>query len=326
MFVVTPWLDHYFVIPLYLACVCIPIYGLAQAQAGIAHAYDQANLAVMPFYIWRQLTITAALGAAYFLGLATDAVTAMLIAVGSTWAVTVLQMFVLNRRLAEKVPAGPRQYEPRTWLASSLPLFVVDFFYLLLTYSDILVLQQFSKPDDIAQYYAAARILAIVAFVYFAMAGATTHKFTQYQVTGDSKQLAAYFAQATKWTFWPSLAACAGILIVGKPLLALFGPQFVSAYPVMVLLAIGMLAKAALGPAEPLLAMLDRRRELAAIYAVAFVLNVVLCCVLIPRFGIEGAAAATSATLVLQSIAVFFVARRTLGIHVFVLGGAKARS
>src|ERR1700687_2123073 len=31
-----PWLDHFAVIPLYLACVIIPIYGLVQAQAGIA--------------------------------------------------------------------------------------------------------------------------------------------------------------------------------------------------------------------------------------------------------------------------------------------------
>ena len=319
----TPWFDHYLVIPLYLACVCIPIYGLAQAQAGIAHAYDQANLAVMPFYIWRQLTITAALGAAYFLGFATDAVTAMQIAVGATWAVTVGQMFVLNRRLREKVPPGRRHYEPRTWLRTSLPLFVVDFFYLLLTFSDILVLERFSTPDEIAKYYAAARILAIVAFVYFAIAGATTHKFAQYHVTGDSKRLASFFAEAIKLTFWPSLAACAGILLLGKPLLALFGEQFVAAYPVMFLLSVGMLARAALGPAEPLLNMLGRRRELAMIYAVTFVLNVALCCLLIPRFGIEGAAASTSAALVLGSIAVFVVAKRKLGIHVFILGGAR---
>ena len=40
-----PWLDSFTVIPLYLACVTIPIYGVVQVQAGIAQAYDWPNLA-----------------------------------------------------------------------------------------------------------------------------------------------------------------------------------------------------------------------------------------------------------------------------------------
>ena len=50
--------------PLYLACVTIPVYGLVQVQAGIAQSYDWPNLALMPFYIWRQLAITVLMGAA----------------------------------------------------------------------------------------------------------------------------------------------------------------------------------------------------------------------------------------------------------------------
>ncbi len=36
--VLEPWLDNFIVIPLYLACVMIPIYGLVQVQAGIAQS------------------------------------------------------------------------------------------------------------------------------------------------------------------------------------------------------------------------------------------------------------------------------------------------
>src|ERR1700690_1675389 len=101
---IAPWLDHFLVVPLYLACVVIPIYGLVQAQAGIAQSYDWPNLALMPFYIWRQLTITALMGAAYLFGAPTDAVTAMIIAMVTSWAVTIGQLFMLDRRLKEKVP------------------------------------------------------------------------------------------------------------------------------------------------------------------------------------------------------------------------------
>ncbi len=207
-----PWLDHFAVIPLYLACVIIPIYGLVQAQAGIAQSFDWPNLALMPFYIIRQLAIAVLMGAAYLFGAPTDAVTAMIVAVVTTWAVTVGQMFVLNRRLKDKVPDGPKRYETKTWLATSIPIFVVEGFYLLLTYVDILALEHFGSPDEVAVYYAGARLLAIVAFVYFAIAGATTHKFTEYHVAGDKQRLASFFAETIRWTFWPSLAACAVIL------------------------------------------------------------------------------------------------------------------
>ena len=59
---------QFVVVPLYLACVTIPIYGLVQMQAGIAQSYDWPNLALMPFYIIRQFTITVLMGAAYFIG------------------------------------------------------------------------------------------------------------------------------------------------------------------------------------------------------------------------------------------------------------------
>ena len=318
-----PHLDRFIVLPLYLACLAVPIYGLVQVQAGIAQSCNWPNLALMPFFIWRQLAITALMGAAYLYGAPTGAMTAMTIAVGATWAVTIVQLVMLDRRLATTVPAGPKTYEPKVWLATSLPIFVSEAFYLLLTYVDILSLEQLRSPDEVAVYYAGARLLAVVSFVYFAIAGATTHKFTEYHVSGDRKRLASFFAETIRWTFWPSLAVCALILALGRPLLALFGAGFERGYGVMFILAIGMLARATVGPAERLLNMLGERKQCAMIYAAAFALNFALCVILIPRIGIEGAGVATSSALVVESILLYVVAKRRLGFHVFIMGGAS---
>jgi O-antigen/teichoic acid export membrane protein len=307
-----PWLDNFVVIPLYLACVMIPIYGLVQVQAGIAQSYDWPNLAFLPFYIIRTSAIIILMGIAWLAGAPTDAPTAMYISIITIYGVTIGQLYVLDRRLKKKVPPGPKTYEPKIWLATSLPIFAVEGLYLLLTYVDILALEHFRSPDEVAVYYAAARLLAIVAFVYFAIAGATTHKFTQYHVSGDRERLASFFRETIKWTFWPSLAICVAILVCGKPLLRLFGAGFDAGYDVMFILAIGMLARAAVGPAERLLIMLGDRKQCMAIYALAFVVNLALCFVLIPRLGIEGAAASISTALVIESIWLYFVVRRRL--------------
>jgi len=323
VFLLSPWLDHFTVIPLYLACVTIPIYGLVQMHSGIAQSFDWPGLALAPFYIWRQLIITVLMGGAWLFGAPTDAVTAMVIAVVTSWAVTIRQLFVLDRRLRKKVQPGPKRYETKVWLATSLPMFLVEGFYLLLTYVDILALEHLRSPDEVAVYYAAARLLALVAFVYFAIANATTHKFTKYHVAGDTERLKKFFGETIRWTFWPSLAACALILALGKPLLWLFGSSFEQAYAVMFILAVGMLSRAAVGPAERLLNMLGERKQCAGVYAAAFAINLVLCFVLIPYLGIEGAAVATSTALAVESILLYRIAKRRLGFHVFLLGGGQ---
>jgi O-antigen/teichoic acid export membrane protein len=319
-----PLLDHYLIIPLYLACVMIPVYGLVQVASGIAQAYDWAGLAYWPFYIIRTTLVIVLMGIAWIAGLPTDANTALYISIISIYGITVGQLVVLNRRLKTKVAPGPRTYEVKVWLGTALPIFVVEGFYLLLTYVDILALQHFGTPDDVATYYAGARLLSIVAFVYFAISGAVTHRFTEYHVAGDKERLASFFAETIRWTFWPSLAICVGILAFGKPLLFLFGREYEAAYPVMFILAIGLMARATVGPAERLLSMLGERKPCALIYAAAFVVNLTLCIVLIPRFGIEGAGASTSAALIFESIMLFIVARRRLGLHVLMWGGKSA--
>src|ERR1019366_3585711 len=142
-------------------------------------------------------------------------------------------------------------------------------------------------------------------------------------VAGNKERLAPFFRETIRWTFWPSLACCAMILAFGRPLLALFGANFTSGYIVMFILAVGMLARAAVGPAERLLNMLGERKQCATVYAIAFAINFCLCVILIPRIGIEGAAVSTSTALVVESILLYLVAKRRLGFHVFILGNQE---
>jgi O-antigen/teichoic acid export membrane protein len=69
--------------------------------------------------------------------------------------------------------------------------------------------------------------------------------------------------------------------------------------------------------------MLGERKQCAAVYAGAFAINLILCAILIPRLGIEGAAVSTSTALVVESIMLYVVAKRRLGFHVFILGNQE---
>jgi O-antigen/teichoic acid export membrane protein len=318
-----PWLDDYERLPLYLACLALPIAGLMQVQSGIARAHNWVQLAQLPTYVIRQLLLIALMGAIALSVFAANAVAAVLVSVAAVWIVGIGQLFILNRRLAATVEPGPKVYDVKKWLTLSLPMLMVDGFYLLLTYSSVLLLQLFQSPHDIAVYYAAEKTLALVAFVHFAVTQTTAHKFSQYHVVGDRDKLAAALAHAIKLTFWPSLAATILVLAAGVPLLWLFGRDFVAGYPLMFIFAVGLMARAAVGPLAAFLNMIGEQRACAAVFAGAFAANVVLCLVLIPWLGIAGAAVSISTALILESAALFFLTKRRIGVHGLIWGAPR---
>jgi O-antigen/teichoic acid export membrane protein len=308
------------IVPLYIGCLTLPPFVVANTQDGIARSHDWMRLGLIPQFIVRQGLIIGFTAGAFALGFHLGATAAMAASAVAVWIAMIGQMIELNRRLAGHVEPGTRAYDFRGWLAISLPILLVESFYLLLSYTDVLVLQQFRPSEEVGVYFAVVKTLALVSFIHYAMSATTAHRFAEYHALGDKARLSAYVAHAIVWTFWPSLAATVALLAFGKPLLWLFGPQFVIGYDIMFVAAIGLVVRSAIGPVERLLNMLGHQHICALAYALAFVMNVALCVVLIPRFGGHGAAAATSLSLTFETVLLFWIVRRRLGLHVLAFG------
>ena len=316
----SPWIDAATVVPLYIGCATLPAFVVANTQDGIARSHDWMRLGLMPQFIVRQTLIIGFTAGAFVLGFDLGANAAMLASFAAVWLAMLGQLVVLNRRLAGHVERGAKTYDVRGWLAVSLPIMLVEGFYLLLSYTDVLILQQFRSSEEVGIYFAVVKTLALVSFIHYAMSATTAHRFAEYHAQGDKERLSAYVAHAIQWTFWPSLAATLVLLAFGKPLLWLFGPQFVVGYDIMFIAAIGLVVRAAIGPVERLLNMLGHQHICALAYALAFVMNLVLCVALVPRWGGHGAAAATTIALVFETVLLFAIVRRRLGLHVLAFG------
>jgi len=317
------WFDEYTVVPLTIAALALPVYSLMHVQDGIARSYNWPNLALMPPFVIRQLIVIALMGLSHVAGIPTDATTGIAIAAISIWVCAAGQYAALNRKLSTEVPPGPKTYDIAHWMRVSAPMFLVDSLYVLLMYVDVLILKQFRSPEEIAIYFAAAKTMALVSFVYFAVSAASAHKYTEYHEAGDRLKLTGFVADSIRWTFWPSLAATLLVLALGWPLLWLFGPRFVSGYELMFVLAIGILARAAIGPGERLLNMLGQQKLCAVAAMIALAVNLTLCFALIPTYGITGAAISTSIAFAVESAAIYAIAKRRLGLHLFVFGGPR---
>jgi O-antigen/teichoic acid export membrane protein len=310
--------DSELFLPFYFACIALPAYILSFMTDGVARSYNWINLALLPAYVVRPLLLIAGVIGLRVAGFELNPTRVLAVLAAAAWISVVVQMVQFDRRLRVIVPAGPKQFETRRWLATALPMIFVWGLYTLLTSTDVLVLKHFRPANEVAHYFAAAKVLALVSMVYFAVAASAAHRFTTYHVAGDRDGLAAFAASTVRWVFWLSLLLSAGILLLGWPILMLFGKDFVSGYPVMAILTVGMLARASIGPAERLLSMIGYQRACAFVYAAAFAFNLGTCLLLAPRYGAIGAAVATAGGFVIESILLFAIAKRGLGLHMFI--------
>lgn len=320
----TDFMESYYVIPFYLGLICLPMIAMSELSEGTARAHNWGNLALMPIYILRPLLILVFMGGAILAGFAPTAVTAVVASILATLAATFYQSVTTLYHAMREVPSGPRDVKLGHWIVISLPIFMAEGFLFLLTNADVLLVGFFLQPDDVAIYFATVKTLALVHFVYFAVKAGAAQRFAQYAHGGEPAQLAAFARDTANWTFWPSLLMGLGVLVVGRPMLMLFGEGFEAGYPLLFTLVAGVMVRASVGPAEALLTMSGHQKVCAVIYGVALTFNIVLTALLIPFLGLWGVALATALAICLETVLLAFVIWRKLGILMFVMAPQPA--
>lgn len=313
--------SNYYLVPIYLAAICLPMLALQEVQDGVARAYNWAGIALAPTFILRPLLILLVMAIALMSGYAPDAPTAMIATIIAVYIASIGQFLLLYFRLKSALPSGPRRYLPTHWLTITIPIFMIEGFYNLLTNVDILFVSHFMEPEDVSVYFAAAKTLALVHFVYFAVKAAAAHRFSTYRTSGNQQRYEQFIVETVHWTFWPSMALALLMLVIGKYFLMLFDPSFVSGESVIWILTIGIIARSSVGPAESVLTMSGKQKACAFVYAATLLFNLILNWMLIPVYGLNGAAMATSSAMVFESMALYAASKRTLGLHIFIIPG-----
>ncbi len=321
IWLMSPFIESYYVVPFALGVICLPMIAMGDLLQGHARAYSWALSALSPTYIVRPVLILALMAGALASGCAPDAVTAVLAAIAATYATTLIQLIGVTARIDAKVAGGPARVHFRQWLAVSLPIFLVESFFFLLTNADVLMVGLYLSPDDVAVYFATVKTLALVHFVYFSVKAGVAQRYAQF-AHGERYKLAAFARETVSWTFWPSLVMAFAVLALGKPMLSLFGPGFDSGYPMLFLLVLGVVARAAVGPCESLLTMSGNQNVCAVIYAMTLALNIGLNMAMIPLFGLWGAAGATAFAMIFEAAALSFTVWRRLGIAMAIFAPA----
>ena len=203
---------------------------------------------------------------------------------------------------------------PAKWVLLSLPIVFAQTFELITQNFDMIAVSYFLGPESTGIYFAALKTIALLAFVNFAVGAASANQIASLHAAGQTEEMRNALDGAINLAFWPTIFGAVILVALAPMLLSLFGKDFAAHGYLTAVLAIGFVAKSWVGPAELYLNVLGYQKLCAAILLVSAAVNILLNIALIPVLGLLGAAIATSVSLIVLAVSLFFISHRRLGV------------
>jgi O-antigen/teichoic acid export membrane protein len=180
---------------------------------------------------------------------------------------------------------------------------------------DVVLVSALAGASAAGVYGAISRYVTAGNFLIFSIGQATSPSLRRSLASGDLDAAERLLRRATGWMVmlvWPYFLLLA---VQADPLARLLNPAFAPGAGALSILAGGMLVSALAGPIDLTLLMLGRSRASLAGTALALAADIVLAWLLVPAFGIVGAAIAWAAAVGLQNGIAALVVHRTAGLR-----------
>lgn len=203
----------------------------------------------------------------------------------------------------------------RQLLAFSLPTSLAGTLSLAAMWIDLLLVGYFRSQAETGIYMAASQISFLFAVVLMSFNAVFAPMIADLYHRGEQRRLNDLYRTSTRWGLLLGLPLFVVIAVDPAGLLRLLmGPRYLDGALPTLILAAGQLINLATGAVGFLLVMSGRQNRWLAASAAALVLNVSLNLVLIPRFGLEGAATATTISVAALFGFGLILVRRTMGL------------
>ena len=200
-------------------------------------------------------------------------------------------------------------------LRFSLPLMFVSAIGIIMHWTDIIMLGILKDAKDVGLYHPVERTAGLIRMILFAFASIFAPLFSQYFHEKNQTKMLEVFQLSTKWILLTSLPLFIFLILFSNTILMLFGSEFGNNSLALPILTVGIMIQAVFGLGSPSLTMSGFQKYNLINALVALFTNIFLNIMLIPQFGIAGAAMGTTIALFLISLLRFFENYYLLGMN-----------
>ena len=305
-----------------VSCALLVATALLQLEAAYLQGFRRVVWSQAPNMLVRPvLFIGGVLALVHLVGMPGTPAMAVAVNLGATIVALAMTMRFRSRAMPAEVRAAPAEFETNVWVHAVGGFLLINFFQTILsTQSDVLVVGSFLGPGDAASYGVASQLITFVGFGGVAIAFAATPMFADLYSRKRHDELQRVVRLAVLGAFAFAVPVLLGLVVLGPLVLRLFGKDFGGAYPILMVLGIGAIVGASVGQmAGFIMTMTGRQYQGGVIIGASAMLNLGLTFVLTPRYGVLGAAAATTVAALVRSTVLVIYIWRTMGLRVLPL-------
>jgi len=174
----------------------------------------------------------------------------------------------------------------------SYPIAISGMALFLLISFDILFLKKYRNDETVAFYSVGVKIMTIVSIIIITINITVSAKISEHFSGQNRNELAKILKNSSRTIFGITLPVVVLLSIFSGHILSLFGEEYIAARQAFLILIIGQGVCSAFGSSSVYLNMTGRQHIYQIILIVAVIINFVLNRLLIPVYGMTGAAIA----------------------------------
>lgn len=291
---------------------------LGQALAGYK---DVARRTIITNFVGQTLTIALSI---VLLTLGFGLTGYMVSQVASAVAVLVLLAWSVWKLTPEPARTPTLNWPPleREIVSFSAVLLVIQALEFFITQTDKIILGIYLNAREVGIYAVATALVAFVAIFLQSLNQIFGPTIAELHASRQHELLLSLYQTSTKWVFGFTLPLALVMMMFARPLMGIFGPQFSEGWAVLVIATVGQLVNCGVGSVGYLLFMSGHQQRMARNQAVVVPVILVLNLVLVPRFGMVGAAAAATCANALMNLLMLRDVNRSLALrlrpHIYV--------
>lgn len=302
--------DAQLIVPMKIFSAVLPFFAITSFILSLFRAREDAiQKAIISDFLWSGLIVLFVLTSLKLGYQITGAATSYLAATAITAAVAALIY-------SKKYRTGFEFSKPmiRKILLFSWPLVIVTMLGVLNRWFDVLMMGWLKTSSMAGTYEIAfslsgyvALLLQIIGFMFLPVVA-------KLHAQSRKDKIREVYTAAARWMTMLSLPALVGMVILPEAVIdLLFGSQYTSGSTALSILATGFFYKVSKGPAGMTLVSMNENRKLLVGKVMMAFLIVSLNLLLIPRYGLVGAAVSTLIAYIISDSVLLFFAQEKLG-------------
>lgn len=309
----------------------VPLIALSKARAGALRGLGQVAVSQVPEDLLRPMVLIL-LGAVSYLVLQQDVSPVLMMGlhlVAASFAFIVGTVLLLRARPREMVATLERVIESREWAKAIWPLALIASVQSVMANADFLMLGLWRDAADVGQYKVATSGAALCAVGLGVVAMVINPRFAALHQVRDMAGLSRIAAIGAGMGFVAAAPLALVLAIWAAPILSfVFGEEYAGGASALTILALAQTLNAFFGSCIGLLNMTGHEKKAMRGFLISTVLNVGLNAMLIPIWGMEGAATSTLVSTAVWNLLLWRSARMTLAIDSSVMGlfGRKGKA